>query len=172
MPVTYKLISTVTVSTATAANIEFTNIPATFDDLVLKFSVRMSNSTNVVDDVTIALNGATTSFSMRRLFGAGSGTPASDIGGGNYNWVAQAPNAGATASTFSNSEIYIPNYAGSTNKSISADSVSENNGTAAYAFLGALLRSNTAAITSITLGGLSSNFVQYSSASLYGIKKS
>ena len=78
----------------------------------------------------------------------------------------------ATSNTFGNSELYIPNYAGSTNKSSSADAVAESNTTTVFAYLNAALWSSTAAITSITLtpdaGG--ANFVQYSTATLYGIK--
>jgi hypothetical protein len=47
--------------------------------------------------------------------------------------------------------MYIPNYAGSSNKSVSIDAVTENNATAAEANLVAGLWSSTAAITSITL---------------------
>ena len=76
-----------------------------------------------------------------------------------------------TASTFANGEIYIPNYAGSTYKSLSADSVTETNATGAVRAFHATLWSNTAAINQITLtpdaGG---NFVQYSTAYLYGVK--
>jgi hypothetical protein len=81
--------------------------------------------------------------------------------------------ASATSSTFGNGELYIPNYAGSTNKSYSADSVAETNATATFMYLTAGLWSNTAAINSITMtpqGG--SNFVQYTTATLYGISKS
>ena len=171
MPVTYKLIATTTVSTATAASMEFTSIPATFDDLVVKFSARMSNAANVVDDVIISFNGSTSNFAQRRLFGDGSAAN-SGSNDGSTRYVAQAPNASATASTFGNAEVYISNYAGSANKSVSADAVSENNATASYQFFSAVLWSNSAAITSVTLNGLNSNFVQHSTATLYGIKKS
>jgi hypothetical protein len=77
--------------------------------------------------------------------------------------------SGATASTFNNADLYIPNYAGSNNKSFSIDSVSENNGTAAVASLFAGLWSQTAAITSITLTSRNGNFDQYSTAYLYGV---
>jgi hypothetical protein len=168
MPENYVLLERIELN-ATTTSITFANIPQTgYTDLKVVFSARMSNAINVVDDVVVSLNGSTASFSMRRLFGSGSGT-ASDTGGGNLNWVSQSPNAAATANTFGNAEFYIPNYTSSNNKSISADSVSENNGTAAYAFMGALLRSNTAAITSIGLAGYSSNFLANSTFSLYGI---
>ena len=48
MTATYELISTVTVSSATAASMEFTSIPATYDDLVLKLSARGSDSSSIV----------------------------------------------------------------------------------------------------------------------------
>jgi len=81
------------------------------------------------------------------------------------------PASGTTASTFGNAEIYLPNYAGNTNKSASIDMVSEQNATSTYMGLVAPLWSNTAAITSITLTGASGNLAQYSTATLYGIKK-
>ena len=77
----------------------------------------------------------------------------------------------ATANTFNSTTFYIPNYAGSTNKSFSFDQVNENNTTAANQVLGSVLWSNTAAITSISLTSPGYNFVQYSTASLYGITK-
>jgi hypothetical protein len=79
----------------------------------------------------------------------------------------------ATSSTFANMEWYIPNYAGSTNKSTSYDGVSENNGTLAYAGFYAGLWSNTSAITSLKIeSGNGNTMLQYSTATLYGINKS
>jgi hypothetical protein len=74
-----------------------------------------------------------------------------------------------TANTFSNGEIYIPNYAGSNYKSWSSDAVTENNATSADMSLVAGLTSITAAITSITIAGAAGNLVQYSTAYLYGV---
>jgi hypothetical protein len=78
------------------------------------------------------------------------------------------PTAGNTASTFSNIEIYIPNYAGSTNKSFSIDAVGENNATAAYAGLVAGLWSTSSAITAISIAS-TTLFAEFSTATLYGI---
>jgi hypothetical protein len=106
-------------------------------------------------------------MTTRAIYGNGSSTAsysASNSLGGLVNIST------TTSSTFANSQLYIPNYAGSTNKSSSMDGVSENNATGANAFLNANLWSNTAAITSITLtpeGG--DNIVQYSTAYLYGV---
>jgi hypothetical protein len=81
--------------------------------------------------------------------------------------------ASATASTFGSAQTYIPNYAGSTAKSGSSEGVSENNATTAVATMDAVLWSLTNAITSIKLLPFTgTNFVQYSTATLYGISKS
>jgi hypothetical protein len=159
-----KIGSTVEVGAGGQAAIEFTSIPSTYTDLVVKFSTRYDLDLNTFD---LKLNGVTTSQTARRVLGNGSAASSST-----YTEVQTNP-SGSTASTFGNGEIYIPNYAGSTNKSISIDVVSENNATLAYAILEAWLWSSTAAITSISLSARSTaKFVQYSTATLYGISKS
>ena len=87
-------------------------------------------------------------------------------------YIGQVNGATATANTFANVSIYIPNYTSANYKSVSIDAVTENNATTAYAFLSAGLWSNTAAITSATITNSSGNYVQYSTAYLYGIKNS
>jgi hypothetical protein len=77
----------------------------------------------------------------------------------------------STSNTFANTSLYIPNYAGATNKSYSMDAVTENNATLAGQTIGAALWSNTAAITSIEIASnFGTNLSQYSSFALYGIK--
>jgi citrate lyase synthetase len=75
-----------------------------------------------------------------------------------------------TANTFSNGEIYIPNYTVAQNRAISAFGVEENNATTAYTTASASLYRSTTAITSITLiytGG--NNHLAGSTFYLYGI---
>ncbi len=163
---TYQLISSVTVGSGGASSIDFTSIPATYTDLVLKISLR-GNRASLFDQQYLTIN-SNTGATMRYLLGDGatasSGTGANNIGYGDGTT--------ATASTFGNTEVYIPNYAGSNNKSFSTDSVTENNGTNAYASLFASLWSNTAAITSLSITTNSGTILQYSTAYLYGIKSS
>lgn len=166
MPVTYKLIATTTVSTATAASMEFTSIPATFDDLEVLWTMRGTGGSAVATN--ISLNGLTTNFSARYLYGDGSSASSGTLA----RYIGSCPGTNATASTFANSKIYLPNYAGSTNKSYSVDGVDENNGVGANMNLIAGLWSNTAAITSITITPASGSLAQHSTAYLYGIKKS
>ena len=168
---TYQLISSVTVGSGGASSIDFTSIPATYTDLLVVCSIRYTGTPNQIADVTwIQFNSATTNQTSRMLGGAGNST---------YSYTdtkifGQANGVSSTASTFSNTTFYIPNYAGSTNKSVSIDGVTENNATTAYDEMTAGLWSNTAAITSITLKeyGGTKTMVQYSTAYLYGIKNS
>jgi hypothetical protein len=165
---TYTLISSVTVGSGGAATIDFTSIPSTYTDLNLIVSLRGDRSAPDTD-VYIKLNNSTTTYSFKILYGnPDNGTPVGSFSGASY--PATLTNAAtATASTFSNASIYFPNYAGSTNKSLSADSVSENNSTNASAYFTAGLWSTTSAINQITFTPYTGNFVQYSTAYLYGI---
>lgn len=168
MATTFTLIKTVTVGSGGASSIDFTAIPATFTDLCLKVSARTGDATTQLS-LYLSFNGSATSKSDKYLIGNGSATAS---GGGALNRVTWGLNGGSTtASTFGNSEVYIPSYLSSNYKSYSADGVLENNATAAGAGLTAGLWSNTAAINQITVTPESGSFVQYSSASLYGILK-
>ena len=166
---TYKLISSVTVGSGGAATIDFTSIPTTYTDLCIKISVR-SSRTNTDDGLELSFNGvAGTSYSSRRLYTFGS-TPAADSLTGNAFIYADPANAAnGPASTFNNSEFYIPNYTSSNNKSVSLDDIAENNSSSSGLIIAAGLFSNTSVISSIKLKPNVGNFVQYSTAYLYGI---
>jgi hypothetical protein len=81
------------------------------------------------------------------------------------------PSSSQTSNTFLSGALYLPNYAGSTQKSFSVDSVGENNSTTAYQVLTAGLYNQTTAITALSVLTYGSSLVQYSTASLYGILK-
>ena len=163
---TYTLIASSTVGSGGAASIDFSSIPSTYTDIVLKASLR-TTCTDPDDYLNIKPNNSTANLTFRYLRGTGSAVASA---------TTERPavdGSGATASTFGNLEIYIPNYAGSTYKSFSIDTVTENNATAALTTLNAHLWSDTSAINRIVLAsGQSFNFVQYSTAYLYGIKNS
>jgi hypothetical protein len=166
MPVTFVKIASVTVGSGGAATMAFTSIPATYTDLALKISSRYSGG-GYGTDMTISLNGSTSGFSSRRIFGYGS-TMYTDT---QSNVSGVVNGTGSTSNTFSSNDLYFPEYAGSLNKSYIMDATIENNdGTAYLMEISGNLWANTAAINSITIGAASS-FVQYSTATLYGIKK-
>jgi len=155
----------VVVGAGGAATISFSSIPSTYTDLVLITSLRKSaTGANVV---LMQFNGSSSNFTQRYIDGNGSSTTSASNTSG---WAGLIIGTDYTANTFANNSVYVTNYAGSTNKSYSLDQVTENNATASYVGLVAGLWSNSAAINSITLTPAdSSNFVQYSTAYLYGV---
>jgi hypothetical protein len=169
MATTYTLISSVTVGSGGAANIEFTSIPATYTDLVLLLSLRSNRSANQ-SAVALQFNNSTSGYTARYL--RGSGSAANSYTESTFGSTAiYGTYMTANASLFISQEFYIPNYTSSNNKSVSGDGVEEDNGTTAYSMLTSGLWSNTSPITSITLLGEGSNFQQYSTFTLYGIRK-
>ena len=152
------------------SSITFSSISSGFTDLYLVYSLR----TNGNDDYWgLAFNGSTSNFSLRSLFGTGSGVTSDSRSDGLVGNTANPNNY--TANIFSNGALYIPNYTSTTTaKSVSNDAVTENNATEAKQRITAMLWNpgTQAAISSITLNAPSGlSFVQYSSASLYGILK-
>ena len=160
-------IQTVTVGSGGAASIEFASIPDTFTDLKLVTSVRMNTTDFSTNNVLVEINGSSANLTTRRLLGNGSSALSFS---GSLGYILEAPSSTATANTFNNGSAYFPNYAGSTNKSYSGDSVTENNATLAVQLLVAGLWNQTAAITSLTLKSETSvDFLEHSTATLYGI---
>ena len=168
MASTYELIASQTLGSDTAS-VTFSSIPGTYDDLVLTGSARTS-TTATADNLKIRFNGASTdtNHTARRLYANGA-TAASDTG--SLIWAGPVTAASSTANTFGSFEIYIPNYSGSTYKSLSGSQAQENNTTTAYLYLVAGLWSDTSAINQIELLPFSNNIVTGSSFYLYGITK-
>jgi hypothetical protein len=165
MTANYVLLEKITVGAAGASSVTFSGIPQTgYTDLVLKISARA-----VGVDNQLTFNGSTTSDSSRYLFGTGTST----ISGSDANNIQLqgTPQTTFTANTFGNMDIYIPNYTSSNSKSLSIDSVTENNAAESYQFFGAGLWANSSAITSITITNSSGNYTQYSTFYLYGVAK-
>jgi hypothetical protein len=166
-------ISTVTVGSGGAATISFTGIPQTYTDLCILISARSSRAQSS-DNIDIFFNGSTSNRSDIALRGSSTVAVSYTTSNGHIGYI---PAASDTANTFGSTSIYIPNYTSSNNKSFSADVVMENNSAVnggAFMVLDAGLWSQTAPITSITINtssGAGSNFVQYSTATLYGIRK-
>lgn len=165
---TFTKISSISVGSGGAASISFTSIPATYTDLCIKICARTTNA-YFRDSVSIQPNGATTNKTNLFLIGQGttsSAGPQSDI------YVEIEGSTGTTTNVFGSADIYIADYASNHNKTFSIETVTENNGASSNALcLTAGLWSSSAAITSLTfLGG--GSFMQYSTAVLYGIKKS
>jgi hypothetical protein len=169
---TYTLISSVTVGSGGAANISFTSIPQTYTDLCLVFSARADAT---IGDPYYNSYLLTNAFALGdgadTIYVLGNGSTVSQAADGNNILLLGVTSSGATANTFGNTLIYIANYASTTQyKQVRIDQVSENNATASAAMLSAGIYPANTAITSITIDPFSTgNFVQYSTAYLYGI---
>jgi hypothetical protein len=159
------LIETKTLASA-QASIEFTSIPQDGTDLFILASLRSSADTFL----SIRFNGSTSNYTNRQLRGE---TPSVNSISRTDDYVGNTAPVSVTANTFGSHSTYIPNYAGSTNKSFSIDSVTENNATDAFQALTAGLWSDTSAITSVRFAifGGGGNLVAGSTISLYKITK-
>ncbi len=164
MAYTYSKISTVTVGSGGSSSINFIAIPQNYTDLLIFTSTR-SNSATESNYYRVRFNSSTTNYSGKHLSGSGSGTSS-----GNFETWGNTVNSTATANTFENAYFYVPNYTSSNNKSVSGDNTQENNATLSRINLIAGLWSDASAITSVQIVLDAGNFVQYSTATLYGIK--
>ena len=162
-----KLIENKTLGTA-GSSIEFTRIPQNFTDLYALISIRSSRSADA-DTGLARFNGTSTGYSGREMFGSGSSVLTNATSSEGIAFVVSSANT--TSNTFSNGYLYVPNYTGATNKSVSLDWVNENNATLAYGGIGAQLWSNTAAITTLTFIATNGNLIAGSTVSLYKITK-
>lgn len=168
---TYKLIETATITGSSNIGIYFTGIPSTYTDLELICSTNGSANTGVnIGLLTYNGDTNTTLYSGRYLDTGNTGTPR---GGG---WNGPSIYEWAQASSYPNlrvtSRIYIPNYANTSSvKTWFTDTAIGGNFLSTYdAFtMGAGKSGATAAISSLTIYGNSSNFAVGSTISLYGI---
>lgn len=164
----YELIETIEVGNGGASSIEFTSIPQDGVDLLLMLSSRNTSSFSRI--IYGQFNSDTgNNYAWVYLQGDGSSATSSSSTPENQFWFGRNSGGNATANTFGNSSLYVSNYASSSAKSLSVDAVDENNGTTAYQYLAANSWTGTSAITSIKIYVGSSQFAQYTTASLYKI---
>ena len=164
--------SKVTVGAGGSASINFTSIPSTYTDLLIKASMRWDSSSDGFSYVRF--NGDSGgNYSYKVVYGDPNATNTGSVYTTSTDKAVTGGSQWAswTANTFGSIEIYIPNYAGSAVKSFSGEGVGENNAPSTYPVLSSGLWNSTSPITSISLIQASGNWVQYSTASLYGIKK-
>jgi hypothetical protein len=168
MAANYVLLEKITVGAAGATSVTFSSIPQTgYTDILIKGSMRDSGASN---NFTVEFNGNSSSVYTQKTLFAENTTSNSVSRGPRANFYYDAIDDNThTASTFNSFEMYISNYTSSSNKSVSTESVSENNTVAkGIRNISADLFSSTAAITSIKL---TQTFAQYSTFYLYGVAK-
>jgi hypothetical protein len=163
------LVSTVTVGSGGAANIEWTGIPATGKDLLVLVSMKITKASGNPDALEVRFNGDTAAnYDTRWMEGSGSSVVSATTGATSRIYIERgAMPSWYTANTFGNAAVYVANYTASTAKSVSGDAVTENNATASYQTIAAGSWSGTAAISTLRIFSGSSTITEFSSASLY-----
>jgi len=168
---TFKKIETATLGSG-GGTITFSSIPQTYTDLYLVISSR--KSTTSTTDLGIRFNSEGTYNNFTSLTGTGSTLANSSFTNMSYNYVENVvPGTNFTSLIFGSTEMYIPNYTNSSTHSTLATGVNENDGTNAYQVISAGINTSVqSAITSISIVSGTGTLVQYTSATLYGIKSS
>ena len=167
------LIAHTEVGAGGAANIDFTSIPSTYDDLLVFCSLRMNQAGYNFSNSDIRFNNDTSSLYSETYLQNSGGTVSSARQTNQNRWFGIENGPASTTSTFSSGYLYIPNYKNSSyNKVGIFNGTAENNSTTTYyMFFSAQLYRSTSAISSLKIAASISSFVQYSSATLYGITK-
>ena len=166
----YESIATVSLGSS-QSSIEFTSIPSTYTHLQLRGISRTDRAVSLTY-LKMQFNAAAgTAYSYHALIG--NGTAASTDATSNDAWITILRSTGtsATASIFAPTVIDILDYKDTNKyKTTRALGGADLNGSGEIVFQSGLWRS-TSAITSIKFtDATGSNFVQYSSFALYGIK--
>lgn len=169
---TYTLINSTSLST-TAASVTFSAIPATFDDLVVLYSVRVDGANNTNNQVVTFNSDTNGNYSETMVQGDGSSASSSRLTNGTSLNLTSLNSGNSTSSTFSSHEIYIPKYTTTSVKPMSTFTATEtNSATGIRIQANAQQYRGTSAISSITFTTSGLNFVSGSTFWLYGIKNS
>lgn len=167
---TFEKIATITVGAGGSSTIDITGIPSSFTDICIKLSMRTAQA-HPFDNIYMSINGSSANYTLNWLGRAGTTAAAYGRTSFGNNMVAYVPGANAYSTYFANTEIYIPNYAGSNNKAIwTAGANSDDSSTTYYGISGGLW-AQTTAINRLTFSaGSAANFIQNTTATIYGIK--
>lgn len=156
------LIGHAEVTGASQAALEFTSIAGDFDDLLLVCSVRSTYTPDTFVFVTPYINGSSNNTGMY-LYGWNGGTFNAGYG------IGVALGANGTSTIFSNNRIYLSDYASTTRtKVMGIEGYTGGTGTSGSTSIASNHFNSTTAITSFGIV-TSGNFVQFSTATLYGV---
>ena len=178
MPNSFESISTITVGAGGASSINFTSIPSTYKHLQIRAFSQSNRATYGISEIRVQVNTDTAgNYMIHQLTGDGSSVTAGAIGPSTtYMMDTNGTIGTSTGGTFGATILDFLDYSNTNkNKTLRVISGVDINGTiAGYGgrvglFSG--LWMNTSAINSIQLfAGVGTNFTQYSSFALYGVK--
>jgi hypothetical protein len=172
----YESISTVTVGAGGSSSITFSSIPSTYSHLQLRWACITNRGTYAIDDIKVTFNSDTgANYSQHNLRGNGSTATAGS--GVSQSYIYYDVSAGTSVSNFFGVAITdILDYANTNKyKTTRALTGTDTNGAVAGEYGRVALQSggwrSTSAINSITIVPFTgTQFNQYSSFALYGIK--
>jgi hypothetical protein len=170
----YILLERIELNNSTTS-VTFANIPQTgYTDLKVVVSGRSTSWGYSYNNLNMAINGAPsgTAYSDRVLYSVGGSAGSLGHSGADELLIGATPSTDGTANAFSNTEVYISNYASSNYKSISSDGVApRNSGTNGDIFINLTggTWASTSPITSLVFTTDVTGFRQYTTFSLYGI---
>jgi hypothetical protein len=152
---------------ASAANIAISNIPQTYQDLMIVVSARGTYAS--ATDTCIAEWGYFNEYSNTYLTGNGT-SASSSRGTGAYGAGPTIPAASATAGIFGSLVFHILNYANTTTyKTMLTRNASDANGSGVTQLV-ATLRLNTSAVNFFEIGGANAVLAAGTSMTIYGIR--
>lgn len=170
------LIAHTEVGSGGAADITMSSIPSTYDDLLILCSLR-SNLVAQAESAALELVTNASAYSITLINASGVTAEGARLGSGpRFQDFARMPASLAASNIFGSLSVLIPNYKNSIgNKQIISESVFSGNSSSSgqwHIQVGSGLMATNTAVSSIKLTGYNSgNFEQYSTVSLYGIKK-
>jgi hypothetical protein len=165
MPTTYDKIQSVTVGSGGVPSVEFTSIPQTYTDLIVKVSGRDGDNNFQMNMIFNNSGSATNIYAQATGTGANAGTQ------GDMRFVVNA--SSTQANTFGVMECYIADYTSSINPKPSGTlSATEGNTVTAYMRIGSNTWPSASAVTAIKFQNVSGgNVPEFCTFYLYGIKK-
>lgn len=157
------------VETATATDIEFTSIPADYDELILVLSARSTKS-STTDNIALTFNSSAAAYYGLILYQENSGTPASASASNvsSYNFL-YATGDTAAANCFSTTTVHISGYTTTAAKPFTIESATTNNSGSVLQAFGNGVWNNSSTISSLKLDPTTGDFKQYTKATLYGV---
>ncbi len=158
---------------ADAASVTFSSIPATYEHLQLRYSLRSTRSTQAYDNIYVRFNGDTgTNYSGHYLLGYATTKAAGGTTSQSNTWTYRASAGTAVSAQYGVGRMDIYDYQ-NTNKNTAFTGIGGTNGS--YNEIGMFegLWDSTAAVTSILLyPTATTNWVRGSEFTLYGLKSS
>lgn len=165
-------IATIALTNNLTTTFQFTNIPQTYQDLMMIISARNITTAVTVSQVIPQFNNdGTTNYSYSVLRGNGSSPSSGRVSNTNFTYGGSTSSGNATSNVFGSIVFHVLDYASSSKfKTLLERSAADINGSGEVDLAVSTWRS-TAAITTISMGqSYGTAYEAGSVATLYGIK--